>query len=235
MKKPQPLDKKKILIGVFKAQKERIYNKFESLCMEPHVEFWIYFQFLSMTSLYKTLNQQIDKNIIRTLDEFYIWFQPFYDIFNNELETLTAETKNTKDLNETSNNTSLRANLTDETTIIFKNVETCFYTTFSANNIFVNLTGVEGRTQHIQSCGLIGLKGPKKRTRIAVQETIEKAYKKLSDTRNVDLILFLRGFNKNRRTVFDTLSNTSKINILQIIDKTNKAHNGCKSKKLRRV
>lgn len=217
-------------------RRRRIYNRFEYFYPESFFEFWTYYQFLNISTFYLS-SFNINYNIINTfsLYDCYNFFEPnsLKEPDENDPEFYDIDEINNIDPKELTN--FLRDNNEENIDNTFITVDTLIYTTLSLNNIFINLTDIKGTSKHIKNCGLIGLKGPKKRTRVAIQETIEAACKKIPGTIESDIMLFIRGFNKNRRTVFDTLSNLSKINIIQILDQTNKAHNGCKSKKKRRV
>lgn len=219
-----------------KIRQCRVYNRFEYFYQESFFEFWVYYQFLNISTFYlSSLNTS--QNIIKytSLYDSYKFFEPPYldEPNENDPEFVDMDEIDTIDPKDLTN--FLREDDEEPIDTTFMTMDTLIYATLSVNNIFVNLTDTTGSSKHIKNCGLIGLKGPKKRTRIAIQETIEVACKKIAGPIESDIFLFIRGFNKNRRTVFDTLSNMSKINIIQILDQTNKAHNGCKPKKKRRV
>lgn len=244
-----------------KIPRQRLYNRFEYIYPNSFFEFWTYYQFLNTSTFYLSsfnINHDIinetalykcydfvDENItveesndidsdtdldideITTIDEITSIDLKHFDNFLQE---------NIEETSEETNDEEVEDDVKEENNdITFMNVDTLMYTTLSFNNIFVNLTNINGTSQSIKNCGLIGLKGPKKRTRVAIQETITTACKKISGTMQSDIFLFLRGFNINRRIVFETLLNLNKVNIVQIVDQTNRAHNGCKPKKKRRV
>lgn len=219
-----------------KIRQCRVYNRFEYFYQESFFEFWTYYQFLNISTFFLS-SFNTSQNILNytSLYDSYKFFEPasFNEPNENDPEFVDIDEINSIDPKDLTK--FLRDNNDEDFDTTFITIDTLIYTTLSLNNIFVNLTNIQGTSKLIKHCGLIGLKGPKKRTRIAIQETIEVACKKISGPIESDIFLFIRGFNKNRRTVFDTLSNLNKINIIQILDQTNKAHNGCKPKKKRRV
>jgi len=108
------------------------------------------------------------------------------------------------------------------------------YVSSSYNNTILTLTNSKGQVLAWKSAGAVGFKGTKKATSFAaskVAETIANACKKLG----IDKIdVYIKGIGAGRESAVRTLVSQG-INVVMIKDVTPVPHNGCRSKKVRRV
>jgi small subunit ribosomal protein S11 len=84
------------------------------------------------------------------------------------------------------------------------------------------------------SSGTTGLKGSKRSTVYAAQQTLLLLIEKLKEKNIKVVILFFKGFGRGRRSIIKGLKK-NKIKVLRIFDKTPIAHNGCRVSKKRRL
>lgn len=84
------------------------------------------------------------------------------------------------------------------------------------------------------SSGICGLKGAKRSTLYASEQTILLLVEKLKEQNIVSAFVLFSGFGKGRRAIIKGLKK-KKIRILRIFDKTSISHNGCRKKKKRRL
>ena len=104
----------------------------------------------------------------------------------------------------------------------------------SYNNTILTLTDNQGRVLYWTSAGRIGFKGTKKGTPFAaskVAETMAQAVKKL-DIEKIQILV--KGIGSGRESAIRSLA-ARDLNIISIKDITPTPHNGCRSKKVRRV
>ena len=99
----------------------------------------------------------------------------------------------------------------------------------SSNNTILN-AAIENDKNIILSAGNLGFKGAKRSAAHAAQQTAELLGDKLIENQISKAILVFKGIGKGRKSVLKGLSN-KKIKIVKFIDKTPKAHNGCRAKK----
>lgn len=85
----------------------------------------------------------------------------------------------------------------------------------------------------IVSAGTTGLKGAKRSTVYASQQTANVMADKLKEKKIDSAIIIFKGFGRGRKSVIKGFK--KKIKILQILDKTPIAHNGCRLPKKRRL
>jgi small subunit ribosomal protein S11 len=106
------------------------------------------------------------------------------------------------------------------------------YFTLTANNIF---GGTQNMPKNLSfSSGQLGFKGSNRSTTHAAQTLAEHLGKYLSDQKTYEIYLVFKGQGKVRRSIIKGLQK-QKILISEIIDKTSIAHNGCRTKKKRRI
>ena len=108
------------------------------------------------------------------------------------------------------------------------------YVSSSYNNTIITLTDNKGSVLAWKSAGAVGFKGTKKSTSFAasrVAETIAGACKKMGAEK---ISIFVKGIGAGREAAVRSLANQG-LNIISIKDITPIPHNGCKSRKVRRV
>ena len=103
----------------------------------------------------------------------------------------------------------------------------------SSNNTIIQVR-TSDQTNFCVSAGLAGLKGAKRSTVYAAQQTVNLLSQKLKEKKIEGIFLFFRGFGRGRKSILKTLKK-NKIKILQIFDRTGISHNGCRPKKKRRL
>lgn len=108
------------------------------------------------------------------------------------------------------------------------------YVSSSYNNTLITFTNSKGQVLAWKSAGSVGFKGAKKATSFAasrVAESIANICKKLGVEK---IEVLIRGIGAGRESAVRTLV-TQGMNIVSIKDVTPIPHNGCRSKKVRRV
>jgi len=108
------------------------------------------------------------------------------------------------------------------------------YVSSSYNNTLISLSDFQGNVLTWKSAGSIGFKGTKKATPFAaskVAEAICLAAKKLGVEK---VAVFVKGIGSGRESAIRSLS-THGLDIVSITDITPMPHNGCRSRKVRRV
>jgi small subunit ribosomal protein S11 len=84
------------------------------------------------------------------------------------------------------------------------------------------------------SCGCVGFSGAKRSSSQAAQ-ILGETYGDYLQNQNVnDIIIIFNGIGKGRRAIIKGLVK-KKIRIKKIVEKTTYSHNGCRSKKKRRI
>ena len=106
---------------------------------------------------------------------------------------------------------------------------------FTQNNIFLTLTNSKGDVFIWKSIGLLRSKGLKKLTSSSIKNFIIFYLLKIINTTNIKIHIKLKGFNKCKKLMIKNLTTLFSNEILSISDNTNKANNGCKTKKKRRL
>lgn len=86
----------------------------------------------------------------------------------------------------------------------------------------------------VVSAGTLGFKGSKCATVYAAQRTTSLMCNKLKKRGVKWMFVFLKKFSKVRKSIIKTLKK-NKIKLLQVIDLTSLAHNGCRKIKQRRL
>jgi len=108
------------------------------------------------------------------------------------------------------------------------------YISSSYNNTIITIADAKGQVLATKSAGSVGFKGTKKATSFAasrVAEAIINICRKLALGK---IEIFIKGIGAGRESALRTLVNHN-LNILSIKDITPIPHNGCRSKKVRRV
>nr|QUJ09433.1 ribosomal protein S11 [Neorhodomela munita] len=106
---------------------------------------------------------------------------------------------------------------------------------FTQNNIFVTLTNSKGDVFFFKSIGFLKTRGLKKLTPSAIKNFIVFYLSKTISKTNIKIHIKLKGFNKCKKLIIKNLVALFSTEILSISDNTNKANNGCKLKKKRRL
>jgi small subunit ribosomal protein S11 len=108
------------------------------------------------------------------------------------------------------------------------------YISSSYNNTVITLTNLEGKVLAWKSAGAIGFRGTKKATSFAASR-VGEAMANVSHKLGIKKIhVFVRGIGSGRESAVRSLS-THGLDIISIKDVTPIPHNGCRTKKVRRV
>ena len=102
------------------------------------------------------------------------------------------------------------------------------------NNTIVTLTDPQGSTLAWSSAGVNGFKGPKKATPYAAGIIVKNVAEKVKDMGLKEVDVFVKGVGAGREAAIRAL-HANGIAIGSIKDMTPIPHNGCRSKKPRRV
>jgi len=102
------------------------------------------------------------------------------------------------------------------------------------NNTIVTLTDQKGDVISWSSAGACGFKGAKKATPYAAQIITKKAVEKAKESGLKEVCVFVKGVGTGRESAVRAL-NANGINVISIKDLTPIPHNGCRSRKPRRV
>jgi small subunit ribosomal protein S11 len=103
----------------------------------------------------------------------------------------------------------------------------------TSNNTIIHTKGSNDFNFSVSS-GVCGLKGAKRSTLYAAEQTILLVVEKLKEKNIRSVFVFFSGFGKGRRAIIKGLKK-KKLRILRIFDKTPISHNGCRKKKKRRL
>jgi len=103
----------------------------------------------------------------------------------------------------------------------------------TTNNTIIHAAEVK-KKNIILSTGNVGFKGSKRSTKYAAEQLAQLMSEKLVENKVKRITLVFRGFNKGRKAIIKKFRR-KKIIIKRLIDKTPKAHNGCRAKKRRRL
>ncbi len=102
------------------------------------------------------------------------------------------------------------------------------------NNTIVTFADQNGNVIGSSSAGRCGFKGPKKSTPYAAGIIVKDVVERLKETGFKDAYVFVKGVGLGREAAVRAL-NAQGINVVSIKDITPIPHNGCRSKKPRRV
>lgn len=108
------------------------------------------------------------------------------------------------------------------------------YVKSTYNNTIVSLTDMHGGLLAWSSAGLLGFKGAKKATTFAAAQVVNDVNEKVQKYGLKDVDVFVRGVGSGREAAIRALAQKG-FNLLMIKDITPIPHNGCRSKKPRRV
>lgn len=108
------------------------------------------------------------------------------------------------------------------------------YVTASFNNVIVSLTSKKGDVISWSSAGKMGFRGSKKNTPYAAQVAAEDASKVAYDLGLRKVKVYVKGPGNGRESAIRTIHNSG-IEVVEIVDVTPMAHNGCRPPKRRRV
>jgi small subunit ribosomal protein S11 len=104
----------------------------------------------------------------------------------------------------------------------------------SFNNTQVTLTDKEGNVIAWETAGSVGFKGSRKSTPFAAQVTADSCAKKGMEQGLQKVEVFVRGPGSGRETAVRSLQ-AAGLEIVSVKDVTPVPHNGCRSRKRRRV
>lgn len=104
----------------------------------------------------------------------------------------------------------------------------------SYNNTIVTLTDNDGNVLSWANAGLAGFRGPKKSTPYAAQIITRIAVEKAKEYGLSEVKVFVKGVGTGRESAVRAL-NANGLNVTYIKDITPLPHNGCRSRKPRRV
>ena len=103
----------------------------------------------------------------------------------------------------------------------------------TTNNTIIHAAGVK-KKNIILSTGNVGFKGSKRSTKYASEKLAQIMANKLVENKIKRIKIVFKGFNKGRKSIIKKFRK-KRIKIVKLIDKTPKAHNGCRAKKKRRL
>ncbi len=102
------------------------------------------------------------------------------------------------------------------------------------NNTLVNISDMNGNILGWASSGLMGFKGAKKATPYAATQVVGNVSEKVKKYGLQELEVYVKGVGSGREAAIRALANNG-FELLLIKDETAIPHNGCRSKKPRRV
>ena len=108
------------------------------------------------------------------------------------------------------------------------------YVQATYNNTIITITDLNGNALAWSSAGNCGFKGPKKATPYAASVIVKNISDKAKEFGVKDLSVYVKGVGSGRDSSVRAL-NASGFNILSIKDITPLPHNGCRSRKPRRM
>ena len=108
------------------------------------------------------------------------------------------------------------------------------YIQASVNNTIITITDQNGNMLTWASAGSSGFHGPKKSTPYAASKVAEKVAQKAEQFGIKELNIFVKGIGSGRDSAIRTL-NSQGFNIMAIKETTPVPHNGCRSRRPRRV
>ena len=110
----------------------------------------------------------------------------------------------------------------------------CAFIQATFNNTIVTLTDLNGNTLGWSSAGNCGFKGPKKSTPYAASIVVKTAADRVKESGLKEVSVYVNGVGSGRDSAIRAL-NANGFQVLSIKDMTPLPHNGCRSKKPRRV
>ena len=110
----------------------------------------------------------------------------------------------------------------------------CAYIQATFNNTIVTLTDLNGNALAWSSAGSCGFRGPKKATPYAASMIVKTAAEKAADYGIRDLSVLVKGVGQGRDGALRAL-NANGFNVVSMRDVTAVPHNGCRSKRARRM
>lgn len=108
------------------------------------------------------------------------------------------------------------------------------YIQATLNNTIVSITDQNGNVLAWASAGNCGFRGPKKATPYAAGKVVEKVLDKVEGLGMKELSVFVTGIGNGRDSALRSL-NTKGLNIVSIKETTPIPHNGCRSRRPRRI
>lgn len=102
------------------------------------------------------------------------------------------------------------------------------------NNTIITVADAKGAVIAWSSAGSLGFKGPKKATPYAASKTVETLMEKVKRAGLRDIDIFVKGVGSGRESAVRAFA-AHGLNIISIKDTTPVPHNGCRSRKARRV
>lgn len=102
------------------------------------------------------------------------------------------------------------------------------------NNTIVSISDPQGNVLAWSSAGLNGFKGPKKATPYAAGIIVKNVIEKIKDFGLIEVEVFVRGVGAGREAAIRAL-HANGLTVGSIKDMTPIPHNGCRSRKTRRV
>ena len=121
-----------------------------------------------------------------------------------------------------------------KTAPFFKSGHGCMYVTSTFNTTRVTFTDAKGNVISWSSAGTCGFKGSKRSTPFAATTIIEDGLRKAKDNGLSSVDVYLKGPGTGKDAALRVLK-TSSLDINLLADITPIPHNGCRSKKPRRV
>lgn len=110
----------------------------------------------------------------------------------------------------------------------------CAYIQATYNNTIITITDLNGNTLGWASAGNCGFSGPKKATPYAASVIVKTVADRVKDYGVKDLNVFVKGVGQGRDSAVRAL-NTQGFNVAAMKDVTTLPHNGCRSRRPRRV
>lgn len=106
--------------------------------------------------------------------------------------------------------------------------------TSTKNNTLITLTDMHGNVQYFASTGTLGFKNSRKSTPYAAQAVAEQVAAKATHLGFTSVILKLRGLGYGKESSLRSFLK-SNLTLVQIVEATPVAHNGCRPLKKRRI
>lgn len=110
----------------------------------------------------------------------------------------------------------------------------CAYIQATYNNTIITMTDLNGNTIAWASAGNCGFRGPKKATPYAASVIVKTVAERAAPYGVRDVSVFVKGVGQGRDGSLRAL-NANGFNVVTIKDMTSVPHNGCRSKRARRV
>ena len=110
----------------------------------------------------------------------------------------------------------------------------CAYIQATYNNTIITITDLNGNTLAWASAGNCGFRGPKKATPYAASMIVKTVAERVAEYGVHDVNVYVKGVGQGRDGSLRAL-NANGFNVLTMKDVTAVPHNGCRSKRARRV